>query len=228
MSATGRGGARSPLDFYETPAWCVDELLAVGGFSDFGDGVILDAGCGTGAISSRLPGFFPMAQIAGCDVEFRPEFFDRCSHALFFHGDFLKMTLGHGFPPDLEIKAVIMNPPYALAQEFIEHALTLTDGPVAALLRLNFLEGSTRSKWLSQHVPDVWVLANRPSFMRSVSCVLKKECGYQAGFALTAPWPRVCPMCGSATKSTTSDATAYAWMVWRRDKCTVGELRILR
>lgn len=228
MSATGRGAERSALDFYETPAWCVDELLSVGGFSDFGDGVILDAGCGTGAISSRLPKRFPRHTIAGCDIEFRPEFFDRCPDALFFSGDFLKMVLGSGFPSDLKIAAVIMNPPYAIAQEFIEHALTLTQGPVCALLRLNFLEGEARSKWLRDHVPDVLVLANRPSFMRSVSCVLKEECGYQAGFALTAPWPRVCPMCGSATKSTTSDATAYAWMVWRRDERTVGEVRILK
>lgn len=158
VSATGRGAERSPLDFYETPAWCVDELLAVGGFSDFGDGVILDAGCGTGAISARLPKRFPHHTIAGCDIEFRPEFFDRCPDALFFSGDFLKMV---DFP---KIAAVIMNPPFVIAQQFIEHALTLTQGPVCALLRLNFAAGQARAAWLRALAPSIYITPRRPSF----------------------------------------------------------------
>lgn len=226
VSATNRGGERSPLDFYETPQEATHAFMHLGPFEMYQD-AILDAGCGTGAIASCVKQYCEQQQyVIGCDIEFRPEFFDRCPYVPFFQGDFLKMDRGNF--GDHRIGAVIMNPPYLLAQEFIEHALTLTDGPVAALLRLNFLGGGERSKWLSVHVPDVYVLADRPSFGRSVSCSRKKECDYRQMFPRGAEYPRTCPTCGASTKSTTSDATEYAWMEWRRNERGEGKVRILR
>jgi hypothetical protein len=50
MSAANRGAVRAPLDYYETPRWTVEAIEP----HVPRDGVILDAGAGTGAIASVL------------------------------------------------------------------------------------------------------------------------------------------------------------------------------
>lgn len=226
MSATNRGGERAALDFYETPREAIDvfiqkALLAL--YRGPEKLTIVDAGCGTGAITERLQYFFPHATVYGCDIEFRPEFFDRCPNALFLGGNFLDELFPK--PTFAPIDLICMNPPYSLAQAFVEHALTLTDGPVAALLRVGFLEGTGRAEWLKRNTPDVYVLSDRPSFCRSVAC--SKKCGWKQYVALDADYLRVCPSCGAPTKNSTSDSAAYAWMVWRREGSREGKLRIL-
>ena len=60
---------------------------------------------------------------------------------------------------------IIMNPPYQFAEEFVEKALTQVDEghKVAALLRLQFLEGTKRYKNLYKENPPktVYVFTNR-------------------------------------------------------------------
>jgi hypothetical protein len=56
------------------------------------------------------------------------------------------------------------NPPFALAQEFIQHTLTMAE-QVVFLLRLSFLESQKREHFFARvGVPDVFVLPERPSF----------------------------------------------------------------
>jgi hypothetical protein len=57
----------------------------------------------------------------------------------------------------------ITNPPFRLAQEFIDAALACADH-VVMLLRLNYLASKGRWPFMSRHTPDVYVLPNRPSF----------------------------------------------------------------
>ena len=59
--------------------------------------------------------------------------------------DFLKCKL--------ELPAVVTNPPYSHAQEFVEHALRLTEGHgvVAMLLRVDYDSAKTRSHLFSLH-----------------------------------------------------------------------------
>ena len=57
--------------------------------------------------------------------------------------DFLKT----GYLPDPSTATIVTNPPYALAQEFIEHALKLTKpvaGTVAMLLRTDYDHAKSR------------------------------------------------------------------------------------
>ena len=65
-------------------------------------------------------------------------------------------------------KAIITNPPYALAQEFIEHALELTkpDGIVAMLLRTDFDHAKTRQHLFGEcdRFAKKVVLTKRTSF----------------------------------------------------------------
>ena len=59
---------------------------------------------------------------------------------------------------------IISNPPFSLAQKFIEHALPRCD-TLIFLLRLNFLGSQKRHKFWKANPPDkLIVLSKRPSF----------------------------------------------------------------
>jgi hypothetical protein len=73
-------------------------------------------------------------------------------------GDFLKIP-APGVPLDMVIPS---NPPYCLAEEFIEHGLKIAKIG-AWLLRLNFFAGG-RNEFQQHHNPGVFILPNRPSF----------------------------------------------------------------
>ncbi len=58
----------------------------------------------------------------------------------------------------------IGNPPYSLAQEFVEHAMSIADS-VWFLLRIDFLGSKKRGPWYRDGItPDIYVLEKRPSF----------------------------------------------------------------
>lgn len=59
---------------------------------------------------------------------------------------------------------IITNPPYKLAQEFVEHAMNIiTDGhKVAMFLKLTFLESSSRKELFKKYPPKkIWVSSSR-------------------------------------------------------------------
>lgn len=123
---------------------------------------ILDAGTGTGvwidAAAQRWPDSFrsacdfrPVAVPIGVNATFAPE------------QDFL---LTH-IPPS-GYDAVLMNPPFKLAEEFVDHAweLLAPRGILVAFLRLALLAGQARDlDWWPRHEAKiVYVLPERPSF----------------------------------------------------------------
>jgi hypothetical protein len=65
-----------------------------------------------------------------------------------------------GLLPQFDV--TIGNPPFSLAQEFINAALSISR-EVTFLLRLNFLGGDARSSWIREWYPSVFVLPNRVS-----------------------------------------------------------------
>ena len=154
---------RSKGDFYETPAWCIDEIVPY--LSVEGEPIIVDAGAGTGAIAARLSEVNPRAEIIG--FEKQPELTEKARargllNAEFHTANFLTDSLAVIQPPDI----VIMNPPFGFALQFVERALRLVrrGGTVCTLLRLNWLAGKCRRDFLKKHLPDVHVLTRRPSF----------------------------------------------------------------
>ncbi len=61
-------------------------------------------------------------------------------------------------------RCIVTNPPFSLAQEFCDHAITHAD-EVFMLLRLNYLGAQKRKDWWKAHEPDaIFVLSNRPDF----------------------------------------------------------------
>ena len=153
MSATGRRPKRIELDFYETPAWLVEAILPHVVTPETRS--VIDPCCGTGAILDVLrastgcelygievePGRWHEAQAKGHRV--------MCENALFV--------------PWFGADVCLMNPPYMLAERFVEESLKRTS-VTAALLRLNFLASQHRATFLRANPCEVYVSPRRPSF----------------------------------------------------------------
>jgi hypothetical protein len=173
-NARGSGCQRQALDFYREPHWAVDALLDVERF----EGPVLDPARGSGTIPLVCKKRGIMA--TGGDIVNRGfgdqvDFFDRW-----------------------EIVAnILSNPPFALVERFVKHALILASGKVAILGRLALLEGQRRRVLLEQTpLARVWVFSCRLSM---------------------PPGGRDIPAKGGSV--------AFAWFVWRqgyRGAPTVG------
>jgi hypothetical protein len=102
----------------------------------------------------------------------------------------------HGLPPG--VGTIISNPPFKLAEQFIEHGLILCP-QVIMLLRLAFLEGARRSSILDGgHLARVHVFRNRLPMMH--------RDGWEG--------PKV-----------SSGSVAFAWFCWDRAHKGPTELR---
>lgn len=181
MSRTGRVSDRRPDDNYTTPRWVVEALLAgpLGIDEVRLTGDVLDPCAGSGAIMKALGanGY----KMRGIELDSQrmmsTEGYGPC-----VCGDALKMDWQRPH-------AIVMNPPYLLAMEFVHKALevmqltnpmTKVGGTVAVLLRLQWLASQRRATFHAEHPADILVLPRRPSF----------------------------------TGNGKTDAADYAWFVW--------------
>jgi hypothetical protein len=155
MSSTHRGGKRSPADNYATPLWCVHRALEAIALPD---GVWCDPCAGTGNIIQGTQMVRP--EISWKAYELRPECLEPLVN-IDSHPTIVDFTSTYLRPPEFDV--ILMNPPYRLAQEFIEKSLQCADH-VVALLRLNYLGSNSRNAFMRNDCPDVYVLPNRPSF----------------------------------------------------------------
>jgi hypothetical protein len=136
MSQRDSGFARVALDAYATPPWVTEYLLP-----HIPDRItsVWEPAAGTGQMVGVLASRFTVeATDIDCGRDFLAESKSDCA-------------------------AIITNPPYTLAQEFIEHALDLTrphDGFVAmrdaaASLRMRIYDNRLRKHWRAQSVRHV-------------------------------------------------------------------------
>ena len=210
MSSTARGASRENLDFYPTPAWAVDLLLAELGVRP--DWTVLEPAAGDGAIVRRLlarglaPGLVHAIEIDPARAEIVRGIvpYTRCA-------DFTT-------PPSVgRYDLIVTNPPFALASDFARVALSMAgeSGSVALLLRLNWLGSQERAAFHRAHPSDILLLPKRPEFTASMSCSAKKGgCAYRETLPIEAPRPKACPLCGARTMCSTTDSIEYAWFVW--------------
>lgn len=140
-------GNRQRDDFYPTPPVSTEALLRVEQFV----GDVWEPACGDGAISKVL-------EAHGYNVT---------------SSDLVDRGFGQpgvDFLLDFRTTAdnIITNPPFKLAREFVEHALTRSKRKVAMLFRLAWLEGKERKK-LFQRTPlaRVWVHSERVPMLRN-------------------------------------------------------------
>jgi hypothetical protein len=120
MSQRDSGYERKTLDQYETPSWVTQALIP---HLPVLAGAVWEPACGGGKMVAvlRQAGF----DVLGTDIA--------------TGADFLRSSPRNG------VSAVITNPPYALAQEFIEHALRSVRF-TAVLLRVDFDSAVTRRR----------------------------------------------------------------------------------
>jgi len=147
------------LDFYETPPRALDSLFSVVRLD--GPRAVLEPSAGKGAIARYLRANYPGLHVTGVEIQpqFEPELRVVCDEVVI--ADFLVAQLTRRFA------LVVANPPFSLAQQFIERALgLLTEGGKAAfLLRLPFVAGVKRFDFFQKHKPAyVLVLSQRPKF----------------------------------------------------------------
>jgi hypothetical protein len=177
QSIVGTSPGRSAIDFYPTPAEATNALLDNVNFN----AQIWECACGDGAISKVL-------EKRGHKT-LSTDLYDYgfgTSGINFLHAS--NATL----PYD-----IITNPPFNLAERFIDHAIYELDCQrVALLLKLAFLEGQKRSRQLeSTPLEKVLVFRKRLTMTRG----------------------------GEAQKS--SGMIAFAWFIWDKDytgSATIG------
>lgn len=218
MSATNRGGDRQPDDFYATPAWCTRAIL--NHMECRGDGLswgtVFDPCAGEGAIldvAAKVGGKTRRHATKGLELD--P---GRAAVAASRGHNVRRQDALATSPWEVPAEGIVLtNPPYGLAMEFVQRALSECP-KVAMLLRLPWLASEKRSRWLRKNTPAVCVLSKRPSFCISVKCVAGvapvRACRWQQLLPVSADRPKACPECGMAVRITTSDSTDYAWMLW--------------
>lgn len=192
MSASlSTGNAKAALsergdDLYESPEVAVEALLKVEDLPPF----IWEPACGPGSIVRvlRRNGFNVWATDLvdyGCpDSEARRDFLMEQQTRV-------------------DVQAIVTNPPFKLANEFVEHALKMCPR-VCMLLRLAFIESERRSGILDGgQLARVHVFSNRLPMM------------HRAGR-------------GTKVAKTNSSAMSFAWFCWDRFHKGPATLRRIR
>jgi len=174
LSIVGYGSNRQKNDFYPTPEYATEALLKREKFI----GTIWECACGDGAISKVL----------------ERHNYDVYSTDLYDYGygdagvDFLEEYV-------LDINNIITNPPYKLATKFVLHAQEIANKKIAMLLKLVFLESSSRYKLLFN--PDTletdWKLKTVYVFSKRLKIYNEGVIGRNSGLI------------------------AYAWFIWEFD-----------
>ncbi len=142
MSSTNRGTIRNERDYYSTPEHAFKPLLSLLKPTHR----YWEPCCGDGRIIKWMvqAGFL----CDGADLE--PQ--DPSFPIQDFLTDFTKREF------------IITNPPFGIAQEFCDHALSHSAN-VMMLLRLNFLGAQKRADWWRMHEPNaLFILSKRPDF----------------------------------------------------------------
>jgi len=145
-SLVGISAGRPSDDYYPTPFYATRALLEYEKF----DGLVWEPACGDGAICKILDEYG--YEYIASDLNYRD----------FGEGsiDFLKI--------DRVVDNIITNPPYNIAQEFVEHSLKSTTKKVAMLCKLQFLEGvKRRDMFKTTPLKTVYVFSKRLTMGRN-------------------------------------------------------------
>lgn len=139
MSRQKAGERLNKTDFYPTPMWCVENLN----------------------IDWSL--FSTMHEPCKGDGRILDWFTNKGLYTTY-----TEVTEGLDFFDwEGEVDLIITNPPFSLAQEFIDHSIENAN-TVIMLLRINYLGSIKRYPWWNKNKPtSIYVLSKRPSFTGS-------------------------------------------------------------
>ena len=215
MSATGRGAVRHEHDDYSTPPRDVRAILKH--LTVTGERC-LEPCAGSGVIVRELAAL--AANVKAVDIcEHHRIELDNSGASEVVIGDYLSMDALKFY--DL----VITNPPFALALDVVQKALSDVHpgGTVAMLLRLNWLASQDRIAFHKAHPSDVYVLPVRPSFTECLRWKIERCPLFVKPKTVVDPnkKPKRCQMeAGHAGECITigTDACEYGWFVWSQGR----------
>jgi hypothetical protein len=164
-------------DYYATEPKAVRLLLSLETF----DGDIWECACGEGHLSKEVESLgYKVLSSDLIDRGFGKQF-------NFVIGDVNKFLDENGMTKKINI---ITNPPYKIAQEFIERALNIIDDgyKIALFLPIRYLESKSRRALFTKYpIKTVYVSSSR------IICAINGD-----------------------FKSVTSSAVTYAWFIWQK------------
>lgn len=157
---------RKEFDFYPTPIEFCRKAFSILP-EDFDPHWAFDPGYGTGVWGDVLKEKYPFCLLEGCEIrDIKPPKSYDLWHKDANNGNFLE----HKYPSNGDGYDLIFgNPPYGLAEEFIDTSLNLlkNSGYMMFLFRLSVLEGVHRfNKYYGNGLnpKEVWVSIRRISF----------------------------------------------------------------
>lgn len=155
-SATDGCRGREEDEFYATPFSATRALLDTGEFK--GCHSVLEPACGEGHIAKVLKDSWIFDEVVATDlVERRNRFGIPMTGGV----NFLTHDYGRTFD------AAITNPPFSLAQRFIERMAEVATKRYAVLAKIQLLEGAERySFWRKANLKCVYVFSRRVSTLR--------------------------------------------------------------
>jgi hypothetical protein len=192
------------MDAYPTPPWAVHRLLEA---CPLPGGRWIEPAAGDGAIIRAVR--WHRRDILWDALDIREACRERL-HNLVGHDRVIGDFIGYPFFVDGSSKydVLITNPPFSLAMEFLQKGLEVADR-VALLLRSNFLGSQGRAEFFREHMPDRYQLPNRPTFVHVEKWNPKAKKG-------KGGWEK-----------TSGDSVEYEWMVWSRERRSVGTSQVL-
>lgn len=164
---------------YESTESLLDNVKFEGGF--------LEPCVGGGHIAEVIKKYYPNECVYDSDLVDRG--YPNTLVANFLEYDFL----------DQKFDNIVTNPPYSLAQEFLEKGMKVVNdnGKIAMFLKIQFLEGAKRKEMFKTYPPKyIYVFSKRQNPWRNGSPVDEKG----------KPW---------------SSTMCFAWFVW--EKGFIGE-----
>ena len=178
LAGTSTTRERANYDYYATPYQATEMLLDEVKFS----GNFLEPCVGGGHIVDVIKKYYPDECVYGVDLVDR-------GYPNTLVADFLKYDfLGQKFDN------VVTNPPYSLAQEFLEKSMEVVNdgGKIAMFLKIQFLEGAKRREMFKKYPPKyIYVFVKRQAPWNNGSPVDEKG----------KPW---------------SSTMCFAWFVWEK------------
>lgn len=176
LAGTSSTRERAENDYYATPYESTKALLDVESF--IGD--FIEPCVGGGHIAEVVKEYYPNSNVVGVDLVDRG-----------YDNTIVSNYFDYRFDGDFN---VVTNPPYSMAQEFLEHSMdNLKEGKkVAMFLKIQFLEGAKRRELFKKYPPKVvHVFSKRQNPWRNGSPVDEKG----------KPW---------------SSTMCFAWFVWEK------------
>lgn len=194
-------------DFYETPGYTTRAILPTIMQRDpHRKLMILDPFAGNGAILATILDAYPFESVSGIELSDARAEACRKRGIPCITADTLSVA-SHGVP-----QLVVTNPPYPIATEAVRAGIALAGGaPAFFLMPFSFRSPKKRRADLFREKrPNLHLLADRPSFCKSVTCT-NRACSWAIRISPLDKAPKLCGECGSDTKTSSSDATEYAW-----------------